>query len=226
MLSARRAAELSGPPAPWPADLRLTVVADEDSLTAAAAGALARDGVRITHADVGKAGLVLVRRDCDQRGLAQVVTEARRRAPAATIVVALPEGQRPDVGLLLAAGADALVFERDLERTLAPTVRAVSAGLLSVPAELRSAVHPPALSHRERQILGLSVAGLTNGQIAGRLHISQSTVKSHLAAAFRRLGVHSRREAAALVFAADDQLRRTLLSSLRLADAVSRGEDS
>jgi DNA-binding NarL/FixJ family response regulator len=220
MLSARRAAELSGPPVPWPADLRLTVVSDDDRLAAAAAGALARDGVRITHADVGQAGLVLVRRDCDQRGLAQVVTEARRRAPGATIVVALPEGPRPDVG------ADALVFERDLERTLAPTVRAVSAGLLSVPAELRSAVHPPALSHRERQILGLSVAGLTNGQIAGRLHISQSTVKSHLAAAFRRLGVHSRREAAALVFAADDQLRRTLMSSLRLADAVSRGEES
>jgi DNA-binding CsgD family transcriptional regulator len=51
---------------------------------------------------------------------------------------------------------------------------------------------PPLLSHREREILALAVPGLTNRQIAARLHVTQSTVKTHLSWAFRRLGVHSR----------------------------------
>jgi hypothetical protein len=71
-------------------------------------------------------------------------------------------------------------------------------------------------------VLGLTLAGLTNLQIASRLCISESTVKTHLSAAFRRLGVHSRREAAALVFGPDEVLRRTVLGTLRLSGAVGR----
>ena len=41
--------------------------------------------------------------------------------------------------------------------------------------------------------------GLANGQIAVRLHLAESTVKSHLATAFAKLGVHSRKDAVALL---------------------------
>jgi DNA-binding NarL/FixJ family response regulator len=41
--------------------------------------------------------------------------------------------------------------------------------------------------------------GLTNAQIADRLGLSESTVKSHLSSAFTKLGVASRAEAAALI---------------------------
>jgi DNA-binding NarL/FixJ family response regulator len=40
------------------------------------------------------------------------------------------------------------------------------------------------------------VQGLTNDQIARRMHIAPSTVKAQLADAFRRLGVQNRTEAA------------------------------
>ncbi len=59
--------------------------------------------------------------------------------------------------------------------------------------------------------------GLTNAQIASRFFISESTVKTHLSAAFRRLGVRSRREAATLIFFSDEVLRRSVLGAVRSA---------
>lgn len=53
---------------------------------------------------------------------------------------------------------------------------------------------PPLRSHREREILALAVTGLTNPQIAARLHVTQSTARTHLSWAFGRLGVRSRGE--------------------------------
>ena len=81
-------------------------------------------------------------------------------------------------------------------------------------------VEAPALSYREKQILALAINGLSNSQIAGRLYLAESTVKSHLSSAFRRLGVRSRREAAAFVLGADEALRRSILSAPQLADAI------
>ncbi len=56
-----------------------------------------------------------------------------------------------------------------------------------------------ALTTREKQALALMVTGLTNAQIAGRLFLAESTVKSHLSSAFSKLGVASRYEAATVI---------------------------
>jgi len=53
-----------------------------------------------------------------------------------------------------------------------------------------------ALSERELAILRLAKRGLPNPQIAQALHISPGTVRNHLSAIYRKLGVHSRHEAA------------------------------
>jgi DNA-binding NarL/FixJ family response regulator len=45
----------------------------------------------------------------------------------------------------------------------------------------------------------LLVAGLTNRQIGSRLFLAESTVKTHLASAFGKLGVRSRKDAVALL---------------------------
>jgi DNA-binding CsgD family transcriptional regulator len=54
------------------------------------------------------------------------------------------------------------------------------------------------LSPREMQVLDMASLGLTNGQIATRLHVSVHAVKFHLAAVYRKLGVANRTEAAFL----------------------------
>jgi two-component system response regulator DesR len=51
------------------------------------------------------------------------------------------------------------------------------------------------LSEREIDILRLAKRGLPNPQIAKALHISPGTVRNHLSAIYRKLGVHSRHEA-------------------------------
>jgi DNA-binding NarL/FixJ family response regulator len=41
--------------------------------------------------------------------------------------------------------------------------------------------------------------GMTNAEIAAKLFLAESTVKSHLSSAFAKLGVASRSEAAAVI---------------------------
>jgi DNA-binding NarL/FixJ family response regulator len=51
------------------------------------------------------------------------------------------------------------------------------------------------LSARELELLLLAARGLSNERIASSLHISQATVKRHLANIYQKMGVHSRTEA-------------------------------
>lgn len=56
------------------------------------------------------------------------------------------------------------------------------------------------LTERELQVLKLLSGGMTNREIADNLTISTNTVKRHLKAIFRKLGVHTRAAAAAKAF--------------------------
>ena len=106
----------------------------------------------------------------------------------------------------LRAGVDGVVAEAELEGALRGTVAAVLAGQLSVPQSIRNRIAWATFSLREKQVLQLVASGLTNAEIADRLFLSESTVKSHLSSSFRKLGVCSRAEAAAVVLDADNGL--------------------
>jgi len=61
------------------------------------------------------------------------------------------------------------------------------------PADSRPA--DAVLTPRQREVLGLLVDGLPNKSISRRLGLSGSTVKTHMEAIYRELGVHSRSQA-------------------------------
>ena len=55
----------------------------------------------------------------------------------------------------------------------------------------------PSLTDREREVLGLLAGGLGNGDIAGRLYLSEKTVRNVVSTIFGKLEVSSRAEAVA-----------------------------
>ncbi|MFE5921729.1 response regulator [Streptomyces sp. NPDC056468] len=58
------------------------------------------------------------------------------------------------------------------------------------------------LSPREREVLGLVGAGLSNPEIAARLHLVEGTVKAYVSAVLDRLGVRNRVQAAIVAYEA------------------------
>lgn len=121
------------------------------------------------------------------------------RLPGVEIVIVSSAPGGRGVRKALNAGAAGFVFEFELAATLAITVRAVAAGQVAVPRQLVHHVDKAALSAREKQILGMVVLGFQNQEIAAKLHLAETTVKSHLSSTFKKLDVGSRQEAAALV---------------------------
>lgn len=111
----------------------------------------------------------------------------------------------------LKAGADSLVLEHELDKTLVPAARAVAAGLTVMPADLWNGAERVALSHREREVLRLAVTGRTNAEIASTLFLAESTVKSHLSSAYRKLGAGGRNDAASMIFDPDGGLADMVL---------------
>jgi DNA-binding NarL/FixJ family response regulator len=129
-----------------------------------------------------------------------------RRLPETLVVLVAERDSRMSVRAAVDAGVSGVVFADELESALAPTVRAVVAGQTVVPRDRRREIDPPTLSARERQVIELVAEGLSNQEIGRTLFLAEATVKSHLSVVFRKLGVRSRSEVAALVLDRADEL--------------------
>ena len=119
--------------------------------------------------------------------------------PDRSVVVICRRSDLTQVRSLVAAGVRGVVLEDELDEALEPTVAAVAAGQVCVPRDDARSLAPPVLSLREKQVIGLAALGLSNREIAERLFVAESTVKSHLSSAFAKLGVRSRYEATDLI---------------------------
>ena len=107
----------------------------------------------------------------------------------------------------LEAGAIGYLLKDVSADELARAIRAAHAGRATLSPEVaqslvETANQPPVpgldLTEREREVLGLMIEGLNNTQIAGRLTVSPSTIKSHVSNILSKLGVASRTEAVTL----------------------------
>jgi DNA-binding NarL/FixJ family response regulator len=124
---------------------------------------------------------------------------------APPIVVFSPQLDLPLARDALQAGASGFVHAEMMPDQLVRALAVAARGELVAPRELLRYVlttdHPgdlAALSVRQREILGHVVEGLSNAEIGRRLYLSESTIKQHLRAAYKLLGVSNRTEAANL----------------------------
>ena len=159
-------------------------------------------GDALTEPDV----IVLALRGGGEEELARDLAPEASTGPAVVVLGAEPVA---DWGpRVLRLGARAVLPETAGAAELAAAIEAAAAGLVALPPELvgvaaraqlrsETAVAPQPLTAREVEVLGLLAAGLGNKVIAGRLAISEHTVKSHVTSLFAKLAVSTRAEAVA-----------------------------
>lgn len=108
---------------------------------------------------------------------------------------------------VLEAGAIGYLLKEVSADDLVWAIRAAHAGRATLSPEVAQSLveaanlpPPPGLNltERERAVLTLMIEGLNNIQIAGRLTVSPSTIKSHVSNILAKLGVASRTEAVTL----------------------------
>jgi DNA-binding NarL/FixJ family response regulator len=139
-------------------------------------------------------------------GLSERMTFYQEMSPdAPPVVVFGPQLDLPLARDALQAGASGFVHAEMTPDQLLRALAVAAKGELVAPRELLRYVLTKdqsgdlaALSVRQREILGYVVEGLSNAEIGRRLYLSESTIKQHLRAAYKLLGVSNRTEAANL----------------------------
>ncbi len=134
----------------------------------------------------------------------------RERWPQVQVIALTSFQEKELVQDALEAGAISYLLKDVSVDELADAIRAAHAGRPTLAPEAaqvliqatradRSGPEPGHdLTPREREVLALMVEGLNNPQIAERLVISVTTVRSHASNIFSKLGVSNRAEAVAL----------------------------
>jgi DNA-binding NarL/FixJ family response regulator len=155
------------------------------------------EGPRVSGLDADV--VVFVCEALEARDLARIARLSERLRADRRVVISAREPRSHVLRRAVRSAVEGVVLADDCERALVPTIHAVAARQVVVPALKRQRLETPMLSHRERQILAMAVEGCTNDEIARRLYLATSTVKTHLSAVFGKLEVKSRKEAAAVI---------------------------
>ncbi len=131
----------------------------------------------------------------------------RQQFPGVQVIALTSSKEQEMVQNALQAGAIGYLLKDVSADELARAIHAAHLGRATLSPEaaqalINAANQPPVPGHdlteRERVVLSLMVEGLNNTQIAGRLVVSPSTIKTHVSHILSKLGVASRSEAVAL----------------------------
>lgn len=137
----------------------------------------------------------------DGTGLDIIRAVRRHDADAGLVVLTMHSGDN-HIFAAMEAGASAFVGKDAPARDVVNSARHarvsprsfLCTGLAEAMAR-RATSEPPRLSEREHQVLVLLADGLGTAALAGRLYISESTAKTHMARIYQKLGASNRAQA-------------------------------
>jgi len=124
--------------------------------------------------------------------------ELRTALPGCRVVIVTTFGRPGYLRRAMDAGARGFLVKDGPVEQLAEAVRQVCAGEIVVDPELAKnalTAAPSPLTERERDVLAAAEDGSTVTDIAGRLHLSESTVRNYLSSAIGKTGARNRIEA-------------------------------
>jgi two-component system response regulator DesR len=163
--------------------------------------AQARDGNQALACVLSHKPDVLIT-DIEMPGLTglEVAGELRRRRVATKVIILTTFARAGYLRRAMDAGASGYLLKDRPARELAEAVRRVRHGMRVVDPELAAEAwtEPDPLTDRERQVLRLAGDGLSSGDIAEQLNLSEGTVRNYLSEAISKLGASNRVEAARL----------------------------
>ena len=202
---------------------RVAVIVDPDELRSRVLRILNQTEFRCTSEAWSGEGLgrdarddsfdaVVVRQGMTYGETIESLRAVRARFATARVLALWPSTRGREDRRALRTGIDGLLREDQLEAALVPTIRAICSGLVCFPRPVAAHGQSETLSAREKQALGMVVMGFSNAEIGRRLYLAESTVKSHLSSAYVKLGVRSRKDAAALILDPDGGLGPGILA--------------
>lgn len=202
------------------AGVRAILTADDSLEVVAEAvdGHEAVEAVRRHHPDVALLDIRMPRMD----GLA-AAAEIRRIAPETAVVMLTTFSEDEYIARALGDGASGFLLKSGDPRELIAAVRAVAEGAaylspkvahrviaelgagaggrMSRTAAARERIQT--LTEREREVLALLGAGMSNAEIGRRLYLVEGTVKAYVSTILTRLGVKNRVQAAVVAHEAN-----------------------
>lgn len=139
-------------------------------------------------------------------GLPEGVTRVRKANPDAPVLVFGLHLDLPLAQAALRVGSRGFIHAAMPPEQIIRALKVAMEGEIVAPRELLryliengTPVDLNLLSARQREILEFVSEGLSNAQIAKKLFLSESTIKQHLRATYKLLGVRNRTEAARLI---------------------------
>jgi DNA-binding NarL/FixJ family response regulator len=145
--------------------------------------------------------------DADLPGgsLGETLAAANAVAPTTKLLVLSGDARPKTTAAVLASGADGCLAKDRSSWQVATAIRQLAVGDRATEAAAQPGpgrdpsveLRVRTLTPREREVLGLLAIGWSNRRIAGAMHLSYLTVRSHMQNLLLKLGVHSQLEAVA-----------------------------
>lgn len=159
----------------------------------------ARDGAEaLALLDIAQPDVVLSDIEMPNMTGLELAAELRRQKRPVKVIILTTFARPGYLRRALEAGVTGYLLKDSPAATLADAIRRVHAGGRAIDPDLAAEAwtEQDVLTDRERQVLRLAGEGATSADIAGRLGLSEGTVRNYLSEAISKLGAANRVDAA------------------------------